>query len=128
VICSYQFARSKESYVRQTAWDLVVVDEAHRLRNVYKPGNKISQAIKQAIFPDGARGIQFAGTVGLRRSAGFLVARPHADHIGLDQRGGVTLRTSRAENAPDPCALFSETPQSQRSRHGSAWHFHFIFL
>lgn len=51
VICSYQFARSKESYVRQTAWDLVVVDEAHRLRNVYKPNNKISQAIKQAIAP-----------------------------------------------------------------------------
>lgn len=51
VICSYQFARSKEPYVRQTAWDLVVVDEAHRLRNVYKPNNKISQSIKQAIFP-----------------------------------------------------------------------------
>ena len=51
VICSYQFARSKEPYVRQTTWDLVVVDEAHRLRNVYKPANKISQAIKQAIFP-----------------------------------------------------------------------------
>ncbi len=51
VICSYQFARSKEAYVGQTAWDLVVVDEAHRLRNVYKPTNKISQAIKQAIFP-----------------------------------------------------------------------------
>jgi ERCC4-related helicase len=51
VICSYQFARSKEPYVKQTAWDLVVVDEAHRLRNVYKPTNKISQAIKQAIFP-----------------------------------------------------------------------------
>jgi superfamily II DNA or RNA helicase len=51
VICSYQFARSKEPYVRQTAWDLVVVDEAHRLRNVYKPTNKISQSIKQAIFP-----------------------------------------------------------------------------
>jgi ERCC4-related helicase len=51
VICSYQFARGKEPYVRQTAWDLVVVDEAHRLRNVYKPTNKISQAIKQAIAP-----------------------------------------------------------------------------
>ena len=51
VICSYQFVRSKEPYVRQTAWDLVIVDEAHRLRNVYKPNNKISQAIKQAIFP-----------------------------------------------------------------------------
>jgi ERCC4-related helicase len=51
VICSYQFARSKEPYIRQTAWDLVVVDEAHRLRNVYKPNNKISQAIKHAIEP-----------------------------------------------------------------------------
>ncbi len=51
VICSYQFARSKEAYVRQTPWSLVVVDEAHRLRNVYKPSNKISQAIKQAIEP-----------------------------------------------------------------------------
>lgn len=51
VICSYQFVRSKEPYVRQTNWDLVIVDEAHRLRNVYKPTNKISQAIKQAIAP-----------------------------------------------------------------------------
>lgn len=51
VICSYQFARGKEPYVRQTEWDLVIVDEAHRLRNVYKPTNKISQAIKQAIEP-----------------------------------------------------------------------------
>src|SRR5690606_31697845 len=33
VICSYQFARSKEPYVSQIPWDLVVIDEAHRLRN-----------------------------------------------------------------------------------------------
>src|SRR5215510_6737259 len=33
VLCSYHFARSKEPYVRQTIWDLVVIDEAHRLRN-----------------------------------------------------------------------------------------------
>ena len=32
-------------------WDLVVIDEAHRLRNVYKPTNKIANAIKQAIAP-----------------------------------------------------------------------------
>jgi superfamily II DNA or RNA helicase len=51
VLCSYQFARSKEPYVRQTHWDLVVVDEAHRLRNVYKPGSKIARAIKDAIAP-----------------------------------------------------------------------------
>src|SRR6266480_4531509 len=53
VICSYQFARSKEPYVRQIAWDLVVIDEAHRLRNVYKPSSRIALAIKQAVssFP-----------------------------------------------------------------------------
>jgi len=51
VICSYQFARKMEPYVRQMAWDLVVIDEAHRLRNVYKPTNKIANAIKQALAP-----------------------------------------------------------------------------
>lgn len=39
VICSYQFARSKAAEVSSIPWDLVVLDEAHRLRNVYKPGN-----------------------------------------------------------------------------------------
>ena len=49
VICSYQFARAKEPYIRQTAWDLVVVDEAHRLRNVYKSGNKIGSSLKSSL-------------------------------------------------------------------------------
>ena len=50
VICSYQFARTKEPYVRQTAWDLVVIDEAHRLRNVYKSSSKIAAAVKNAVY------------------------------------------------------------------------------
>jgi superfamily II DNA or RNA helicase len=49
VVCSYHFARAQEEAVRAVAWDLVVVDEAHRLRNVYKPGNKIARAIKDAV-------------------------------------------------------------------------------
>lgn len=53
VLCSYQFARNKEPYLRQIAWDLVVIDEAHRLRNVYKTSSRIALAIKQAVsaFP-----------------------------------------------------------------------------
>jgi superfamily II DNA or RNA helicase len=51
IICSYHFARKMEPYVRQTQWDLVVIDEAHRLRNVYKPTNKIANAIKLAVAP-----------------------------------------------------------------------------
>jgi SNF2 family DNA or RNA helicase len=51
VPCSYQFARKKEPYLQQTPWDLVVIDEAHRLRNVYKSSSKIANAIKQAVAP-----------------------------------------------------------------------------
>jgi ERCC4-related helicase len=49
VICSYHFARNKATDVRSTAWDLVVIDEAHRLRNVYKPSNVIANTLKQAL-------------------------------------------------------------------------------
>ncbi len=46
VICSYNFAASRSSELRATPWDLIVIDEAHRLRNVYKPQNKIANAIR----------------------------------------------------------------------------------
>lgn len=49
VICSYNFVSNKDAYVKSIDWDLVIVDEAHRLRNVYKNSNKISRRIKNAI-------------------------------------------------------------------------------
>jgi adenine-specific DNA-methyltransferase len=49
VICSYHFAAAKAAELRRQKWDLVVVDEAHRLRNVYKPQNKMANAIVEAI-------------------------------------------------------------------------------
>lgn len=49
VICSYNFARNKAPYIKAINWDLVVIDEAHRLRNVYKTSNKIANAIKDAL-------------------------------------------------------------------------------
>jgi len=48
VLCSYQFAKAKVDDVRRVNWDLVVLDEAHRLRNVYKPSNVIGKALKEA--------------------------------------------------------------------------------
>jgi adenine-specific DNA-methyltransferase len=47
IICSYQFARAKAAEVNATQWDLVVIDEAHRLRNVYKPSNIIANTLKR---------------------------------------------------------------------------------
>ncbi len=49
VLCSYQFARTKEAYMQSVNWDLVVIDEAHRLRNVYKSSNKIGNSIKNSL-------------------------------------------------------------------------------
>ena len=49
VICSYHFARSKASDVHAVPWDIVVIDEAHRLRNVYKPSNVIANTLKIAL-------------------------------------------------------------------------------
>ncbi|WP_284431667.1 SNF2-related protein [Acidovorax sp. SUPP950] len=49
LICSYQFAKTKADDLRRVPWDLVVMDEAHRLRNVYKPSNVIGKALKDAL-------------------------------------------------------------------------------
>lgn len=49
IICSYQFTKGKASEVQSIPWDLVVIDEAHRLRNVYKTSNVIANTLKQAL-------------------------------------------------------------------------------
>lgn len=49
IICSYHFAKNKAPYLKHVDWDLVIIDEAHRLRNVYKPSNKIGNSIKDAL-------------------------------------------------------------------------------
>ena len=49
IICSYHFAAQMAEYIKRVKLDLVVIDEAHRLRNVYKPSNVIGNKIKDAI-------------------------------------------------------------------------------
>jgi SNF2 family DNA or RNA helicase len=50
LICSYQFAAGKADQVQAVPWDLVVIDEAHRLRNVYKPENKTARILRDALM------------------------------------------------------------------------------
>ena len=37
-ICSYNFAAANADFRKKRAWDLIVFDEAHKVRNVYKKG------------------------------------------------------------------------------------------
>ncbi|MBD3383460.1 DEAD/DEAH box helicase [candidate division KSB1 bacterium] len=49
VIVSIHFASRYATKLRTILWDLVVIDEAHQLRNVYKSGNKMAKEIKWAL-------------------------------------------------------------------------------
>jgi ERCC4-related helicase len=48
LICSYEFALRHESSLLQQ-WDLVICDEAHRLRNFYTGRNKAPEAISHIV-------------------------------------------------------------------------------
>ncbi|MGL4755571.1 MAG: SNF2-related protein [Aeromonadaceae bacterium] len=49
LICSYPFAARHSEKLMLVHWDLVVLDEAHRLRNVYKTQNKTARALRTAL-------------------------------------------------------------------------------
>jgi superfamily II DNA or RNA helicase len=49
VICSHPFAANKAALLAEIPWDLVVIDEAHRLRNAHKQGHKTGQALRAAL-------------------------------------------------------------------------------
>ena len=48
VILSFHFAHRLREELRSVAWDLVVIDEAHKLRNAYRVSNKVGQGIRWA--------------------------------------------------------------------------------
>lgn len=49
VVVSYHFANRYKEEIRSIPWDMVVIDEAHKLRNAYRPSNKIGQGIRWAV-------------------------------------------------------------------------------
>ncbi len=48
VVMSFNFANSRRDELKAIAWHLVVIDEAHKLRNAYRPSNKVGQGIRWA--------------------------------------------------------------------------------
>jgi len=50
IICSMHFVASKSMDILSIPWHLVIIDEAHKLRNAYRESNRIGQAVRQATF------------------------------------------------------------------------------
>ncbi|MEX2283462.1 MAG: SNF2-related protein [Gemmatimonadota bacterium] len=48
LIMSMNYANALREELKSIAWDLVVIDEAHKLRNAYRPSNRIGQGIRWA--------------------------------------------------------------------------------
>jgi hypothetical protein len=48
LIMSLHYANAMREDLKSIAWDLVVIDEAHKLRNAYRPSNKVGQGIRWA--------------------------------------------------------------------------------
>jgi SNF2 family DNA or RNA helicase len=49
VICSIHFASSRAAEIKPIQWDIVVIDEAHKLRNAYRQSNRMGQNIRWAL-------------------------------------------------------------------------------
>lgn len=60
VIVSYQFAGRLELEMRAIVWDLVVIDEAHKLRNAHRANNRIGQTLRRTF--DGRRKLLLTAT------------------------------------------------------------------
>jgi ERCC4-related helicase len=48
VIASFHYASRIRDDIKSVAWDTVVIDEAHKLRNAYRPSNKMGQGLRWA--------------------------------------------------------------------------------
>ncbi|HHY0327935.1 TPA: SNF2-related protein [Vibrio cholerae] len=60
VIMSYHYAARLEDKLVAEMWDLVVIDEAHKLRNAHRESNKMGQALKRAL--DGRKKLLLTAT------------------------------------------------------------------
>jgi hypothetical protein len=60
LIVSMNYSHAIRDEIRRIAWDLVVIDEAHKLRNAYRPSNRVGLGIREAT--DGCRKLLLTAT------------------------------------------------------------------
>ena len=60
VICSIHYAAQKDEQIVGIAWDAVIIDEAHKLRNAYRESNKLGRRLLKLL--EGRRKILLTAT------------------------------------------------------------------
>jgi conjugative relaxase-like TrwC/TraI family protein len=60
LVMSFNYASSLREEIKAISWDMVVIDEAHKLRNAYRPSNKVGRAIRWST--DGSRKLLLTAT------------------------------------------------------------------
>ena len=110
VVMSHHYVNRLREELKIIAWDLVVIDEAHKLRNAYRPSNKVGKGIRWAtedngmVFPPRRR----SWTPRIR-------SRPCGDRRGRRSRSPTSTRFRRKSGGSSASSAVSAR-RSSRSR------------
>jgi len=101
VVTSYEFAAVKADEVRLVSWDLVVFDEAHRLRNVYRTGASRAKKLRESLT-DPFKVLLTATPLQNNIMELFGLVSMIDDHVFGDE---ASFRTLYGGSRPDPAHL-----------------------
>ncbi len=99
VICSYEYLSRQKDQVSFVDWHLVVFDEAHKLRNLYrKDGNKIARNIQQATLHAESKVLLSATPMQNNLMELYGLSKVMDEHFFGDDKSFKTLYVNRQEN------------------------------
>jgi adenine-specific DNA-methyltransferase len=98
VVASYEFVAARADEVRAVAWDMVVIDEAHRLRNAWRKDAKSTRRVVEAVQSVGRKVLLTATPLQNSLMELYGLVSILDDKVFLDER---TFR-ERFVNTADP--------------------------
>ncbi len=99
VICSYEYVSRQKNRVAEIPWNLVVFDEAHKLRNLYKKrDNKTAKNIHQATLHAESKVLLSATPLQNNLMELYGLAKAIDEHFFGDDQSFKTLYVNRQKN------------------------------
>lgn len=99
VICSYEYLSRQKELAQAVDWNLVVFDEAHKLRNLYRQtGNKTARNIQQATLHAETKVLLSATPIQNNLMELYGLAQVIDDHFFGDEKSFKALYVNRQKN------------------------------